>query len=429
MIAAVGGLGLSATLPAQAATHRQVGHAAKVTLSELDWNSSGGDNTWQMQVNKAFENLHPNVTIARTSLSFSAATNTIALRLNSPAAPCVAAVNEGWGGVGTLAKDHLVLPLNSYAKQYGWFKEYAPAVLAQQMVSSNFKTLGQGTLYEMSSALGGSQGIYYNAKLLKQLHLSVPSTLSGFEHAMSVAKKAGIVPLEIGLQDQVQITVPLYQVLDAVGNAQNISHLVYGIGNVSIAATGMAKAAAIVQQWGKEGYFSPSAAGVSSGQAENNFLSGQGLFYPGWAGYTGTASQNARTGFFVLDGKNGRPMTADNSSIAFAISSHCPTPAVAAQYLNFISSPAAAKIAVQDSLQPQIPVAVPNQAKNLIFTDQVKVSNEVARASGYVPYFDEATLTMLTTIERNGESLAAGQETPQAFVAALQSDYSAFHKG
>ncbi|MHB1845189.1 MAG: ABC transporter substrate-binding protein, partial [Deltaproteobacteria bacterium] len=322
-----------------------------------------------------------------------------------------------------------ILPLDSYAKQYHWFKAYPTAVLAQQMVSANFKTLGQGQLYEMSSALGGPQGIYYNANLMKELHLSVPSTLSGFEDAMAVAKKAGIVPMEVGLQDQVQITVPLYQVLDTVGNSQTIANLVYGIGNVSIAATGMGKAAQIVEQWGKAGYFSPDAAGISSGQALNNFLTGQGLFYPGWAGDTGTPSQNARTGFFVLDGSNGKPTTADNASIAFAISSHCPVPSLAAQYLNFVSSPAAAKIAVQNSLLPQIPVAVPNQPKNLIFTSQVRVANAVGRANGYVPYFDEATLTMLTTIERNGESLAAGQESPQAFVAALQSDYTAFHKG
>jgi raffinose/stachyose/melibiose transport system substrate-binding protein len=83
---------------------------------------------------------------------------------------------------------------------------------------------------------------------------------------------------------------------------------------------------------------------------------------------------------------------------------------------------------VQLGLLPQIAVKVgPTQGGGPIFRSELALANNVAKSNGYVPYFDLSTLTMLTTLERAGQSLVAGRMTPEAFTAALQADYSAFH--
>ena len=420
-----------ALLPSGAVAHAapaKAGSNQAITLTELDWNPTGPDSTFFNDVNRAFEQQHPGVTIKRTAVSFNTDVSTIRLRAASPSAPCIIGANEGWSGVGVLAKDHLLVPLNKYASQYHWFSEYPTAVLAQQMVSQNGKELGTGVLYEMATVLAGPQSVYYNKDMLSKLQLPVPSTLAQLENDMAVAKAHGVVPMELGLEDQVQITVPLYQVLDAITPAQKIANFVYGIGKPTVASIGMDKAAATIQTWAKDGYFPKSVLGISSTQAENNFFSGQGLFYPAWPGYSGTAAQDARTGVFALDGPNGRAEDQDNSNQPLGITRSCKYVGLAAQYLNFVSGPAAGKIAVQLGLLPQIAVKVgPAQGGGPIFRSELALANNVAKSNGYVPYFDLSTLTMLTTLERAGQSLVAGRMTPEAFTAALQADYSAFH--
>jgi raffinose/stachyose/melibiose transport system substrate-binding protein len=412
---------------AQGSSRHLPAQGQHITLTELDWNPTGPDSTFFNEVNKAFEQQHPGVTVQRTAISFNADVSTIRLRAASPSAPCIIGANEGWSGVGALAKDNLLVPLNKYAQQYHWFTRYPTAVLAQQMVSANGKELGTGTLYEMATVLAGPQSIYYNKQLLSQLHLAVPSTLAQLEHDMAVAKAHGIVPMELGLQDQVQITVPLYQVLDAVTPAKQLSNFVYGIGKPTVASIGMTKAAGVIQTWAKDGYFPKDELGISSSQAQNNFFAGQGLFFPAWPGYSGTAAQDARTGVFALDGPNGRAEDQDNSNQPLGITRSCKYVSLAAQYLNYVSGPAAGRVAVHLGLVPQISVQGSSAGGDLLFRSELGLANRVAASNGYVPYFDLSTLTMLTTLERAGQSLVAGRMTPQAFTAALQSDYSAFH--
>jgi raffinose/stachyose/melibiose transport system substrate-binding protein len=397
------------------------------TLTEVDWNPSGPDGTWQLMVNKAFEQQNPGVQIQRTAESFGQLSTTIGLRLNSPAAPCVIGGAEDWA-LRPLVQAHLLIPLNKYANEYGWYKNYPTQVLGQVEMTPEGTVMGSGNLYTMPSVLAGPEGIYYDAKLLTKLHLAVPSTLAEFEHDMAVAKANGIVPVELGLEDQVQITVVLYQTLDSFASLATISDFVYGSHHVTVKDTGMLQAAQLVAQWAKDGYFPSDTNGISSGQAQTNFLDGQGLFLPNWAGLGGTAAQNASTGMFVLDGQNGKPAVADSSGTPYGISSHCNDPALAAKYINFMASPAAGKMAVSLGIVPQISVSGATGPNTLIFRSQLATTNAVAEANGYVPYFDGSTPTMDTVVERYGQELVGGRISPTGFVAQLQSAYDTFRQ-
>lgn len=416
----------ASSLVVHSVSGHRLSHNQSITLTELDWNPTGPDSTFFNKINQAFERAHPGVTIKRTAVSFGTDVSTIRLRAASPTAPCIIGANEGWSGVGALAKDHLLVPLNKYAAQYHWFSRYPSAVLAQQMVSSNGKQLGTGTLYEMATVLAGPQSIYYDQALLSKLHLSVPSNLSELENDMAIAKRHGVVPMELGLQDQVQITVPLYQVLDAITPARKLSNFVYGIGRETVASIGMTRAAGIIQRWAKDGYFPKDVLGISSGQAQNNFFGGQGLFYPAWPGSSGTPAENAHTGVFALSGPNGTAEDQDNSNQPLGITRGCKYVGLAAQYLSFVSGPAAGRLAVRLGLVPQIAVKGAPVSGDLLYRSELNLANRVAASNGYVPYFDLSTLTMLTTLERAGQSLVADRMSPEAFTAALQADYSAF---
>src|SRR2546423_14945479 len=68
---------------------------------------------------------------------------------NNP--PDVAAGNQGYQVDGELVKAGLILPLDKYAKAYGWEKSFSDLALQQFKWSPDGKQFGTGSIY------GGAQ--------------------------------------------------------------------------------------------------------------------------------------------------------------------------------------------------------------------------------------------------------------------------------
>ncbi|MEG1926697.1 MAG: extracellular solute-binding protein [Ruthenibacterium sp.] len=87
------------------------------------------------------------------------------------------------------ALENKILPLDSYAEQYGW-KDKMPSVLY------NACTLN-GKLYSIPSTIS-FDGIFYSKSLFKEKGWEVPKTIDDLEKIFSEASTAGIYPSAIG---------------------------------------------------------------------------------------------------------------------------------------------------------------------------------------------------------------------------------------
>lgn len=404
---------------------------ASTTITVLDtWtDKTSMQAQWVIAVNKAFAARYPNITIKRTSATFDDINKTLKLKLSDASPPDVVPANNGWQGIGTLAKAGLILNLDEYAKGYGWDTRIPKTIARQHQVTANGDQIGTGSFFGMPIAQGGFITVYYNREKLKKLGQQVPTTFDEFKGALAAAKKAGEVPLAIGTQDQWLSTTPLFALMNVFAPKDKISNFVYGISGTA-AETGMKGAAAIFQQWAKSGYLPKNFAGTSGADSGQAFVEGTGVFYFYYSDslpFKNTATAD-RFGTFLLP-TQGRPLQATGATNQnFSIASKCKSPDAAAAYLDFVSGKEAGDIAVKTGVTPfNGHFAAPADAGALL-KDEIGELNAVQQTDGFVPYFDWASPTMLDTMGAQTQLLLAGRVTPDALVQACQKDYDAFRK-
>ena len=99
--------------------------------------------------------------------------------------------NQGYQLDGELVKAGLILPLNEYAKAYGWDKSYTPETLQQFSWSDDGKTFGKGTLWGVAQS-GQSTGVFANMAKLRQAGIDPASlkTFDDFDAALAKLRKA-----------------------------------------------------------------------------------------------------------------------------------------------------------------------------------------------------------------------------------------------
>jgi raffinose/stachyose/melibiose transport system substrate-binding protein len=405
----------------------KLGH---VTLHVLDYFTGGVDNTWMKDVIAAFGKKYPNITVQRSSLTWTDLMQELPLKLKSASAPDIVPPNNGWQSLGTLVQGGLVDNLNSYAAAYGWGRYVPSSIMREQEFSANGRQMGTGAVFGMPVALSSMIEAYYNRSLLSRLHLTVPTTFSQFSEDLARAKQAGITPIAMGNLAQVGITTPLYSVMNALGSQSEISNLIYSQGPASLhsQASGFPQAVATMQGWAAKGYLTPQFRGVAEADAAQQFVNGKALFHFDYSGSLPFApGQSKGFGSFVMPRNDGRPPVATMSSATeLCVSSKSTHVAAAAAFLNFAASPAAAQIAVNLGTDPMLAPSVTLPGSNPEFADEVTNARLVAAHNSSVPYLDWATPTLLNTLSVQMQNLLAGKTTVNNVVGALQANYAGF---
>ncbi|HWH67424.1 MAG TPA: extracellular solute-binding protein, partial [Gaiellales bacterium] len=90
-----------------------------VTLTMWDTENAAGPSKAEDELIQQFEQKYPNVTVKRVVKNFDDYMATIKLAASSSDAPDVFQGNEG-AVDRALVKAHLIVPLDGYAKAYGW---------------------------------------------------------------------------------------------------------------------------------------------------------------------------------------------------------------------------------------------------------------------------------------------------------------------
>jgi raffinose/stachyose/melibiose transport system substrate-binding protein len=406
-----------------------------ITLTVLS--GDGGDPgllTGYKALNKAFEAKHPGVTVKFATKDFTDLMSTIKLELSGSNPPDVTQVNQGYqaGSMGPLVTDGLLLSLDSYAKRYGWTGRQSAAMLALNgRFTSDGKTFGSGPLYGIA-ATGAWVGLYENKRIAHTLGItSPPTTLAALEHDLAMAKAHGDVPLQFDAYQSSWLMASLL----LPGSPQIVSNVVYAKPGTAMTSPQMQTVGQTIRTWGTKGYFPPDWAANKSSGVFGAFLAGKSLFTVDGSWEVPLPATAHAADFAMLQfpsaGGSSAPSAVASGDLPWAIPAKSKHQALAAQYIDFITSATAAntwvKVGAVPATLPPDPVAAANAAHLVGPSKDALLGWAQILAKGTpVPFIDWATPTFLNTIQSSVAEVGAGKITPQAFTSALQADYGKF---
>ncbi len=423
-----GGQGDRATAPPEP-TRTGVTETEPITLTIWDQECCQVSKVWD-RLNAEFMQAHPNVTIERVNRDFGELKALLRLAIAGPKGPDVVEVNQGWPDMGQLVKAGLLLPLDNYADAYGWTERVSRNVLDVSRWSPDGSQFGAGSLYGYT-AFGEIIGVYYNARKLEDLGLEIPTTFEAFEAALETARRAGEVPIQFGNNDAFPGIHEFVVIQDRFASVDYLTDLVFGLGgaDLSFDTPENLEAAATLQRWAEEGYFTPGFGGGGYDDAVANFAKGEGVFMitGNWI-VESLGADSDDFGFFVMPPieEGAPPVSTGGAGFPLAISAGSEHPDAAAAYIDWMTSDRAAELLLPTG---QIPLALAVDVpvvEGSVLADVVDAAAAVSDANGMVPYLDWATPTFYDTTTAAIQELMAVRITPQEFITKIDADYVGF---
>lgn len=397
-----------------------------VTLTIWDQEVRGGQNEQMEQLNAAFMEKYPNVTIERNSQSFDDLATTLRLALTDEDAPDIVQANNGRNTMGQFVAAGQLRPLDDYADAYGWFDRYSPSVLQYSTYSEDAKVFGDGNLYGLPQ-VGEVVGVFYSKSKLAGLGLEVPADWNAFDAALKSAAAAGETPMQLGNIEQwpaLHVFGPLQG--DYV-DAEVITDLGLGNAGQSWTTPENVETAAALQGWVDAGYFNEGVNGTDYDAAWQALAAGDGVFLIGgsWLAADLGDAMGDDVGFFIPNTAGGAPATTGGTGLPFTITSAADNTDVAAAYIDFITSDDAMEILAETGNLPVNRTAELAPSSG-VMADVFTVFGDVTGNGSLLPYLDYATPTFGDTMGQSLQDLLAGQVTPEQFTEALEADYAEF---
>jgi raffinose/stachyose/melibiose transport system substrate-binding protein len=386
----------------------------------------------------AYTRLHPNVHVEVKSITFATMLDTGSLILSGSNAPSLFEVAQTYGSMYKLAQEHLILPLSSYAAQYGWAKTTSSSLLGLDGEASPAKQLlWSGDLYGMAYT-ANIVGVFYNKRLLAKVGDGIPRTFSAFEKDLATAKHDGLIPLSAGGgSNTYQLGQDVSEIAGAIAPSRAAETYLYRLAAGDLGTTWttsyVTRSAVILQDWGKSGYLSRNLLSSTETSSAAEFSSGKSLFLidGNWESPAVQQVMGSNVGFFVLPSGSSThgPQPVATGGEALAIPTHGPDHADAAAFMNFVVSQPGAKLLMDDA--DQVPViAVPGETHHFggVNLDITNAWLQTNFANGAMPFWGSNTPDALTQLAALSDELVSGRVTPAGFGKALQADELSFRK-
>ncbi|WP_121830996.1 ABC transporter substrate-binding protein [Streptomyces sp. S1] len=393
--------------------------ADKVTLTVISSENAGTTKA----LAKAFEAAHPQVKIDFQYTAPDDYDKSLNLKLSSDSAPDLALLNK----LGTTVKAGLLRNLDPYVEAYDWKATYPSAQLDQWQARDDGQEIGVG--HQWAAPAGFSVvGVYYNKTLAAKLGIKPPANRTEFEAALAKAKAAGQLPVQLGnLQGHASFIVQ--SIIDSSDGPGYTSAWVHGKPGSSLLSRGGMDGARTLASWAKSGYLPSGANGNDLPASVAEFTKGKGLFLfnGSWDAQVIEKAMPGKAGFFAFPGYDGKA-TGIGTSVAYAIPAKAKNPDVAAAFLDFMNSPEAAKIQFATGFLPVAHADTVKAADGHVMNDVAKGWKAVNDNNGLVNFFANSTPTMNDTLTSTSQQLIAGRITPEAYLDALQEDWTKGHK-
>ncbi|MCM3661532.1 extracellular solute-binding protein [Georgenia satyanarayanai] len=399
-----------------------------VTLVVWDQEVRGGQNEQIEQLNAAFMEEYPNVTIDRVTQSNDDLTTTLRLALTGEDAPDVTQVNNSRSQMGQYVAAGQLLNLDPYAEAYGWEDRFPDSVLQNTRYSEDGVTFGEGSVWGLPQ-VGEVVGIYYSTSKLEELGLELPETWAEFGEQLGTIAEAGETPLLLGNLDQWPAGHVFGPVQGAHVDPEEIRALGFGNEGASWETDGNRAAAEELQSWVEAGYFNEGFNGADYDAVWQSFTEGAGVYLMAgsWIGPDVEADMGEDAGFIApppAEAGAGK-VTTGGTGIPFAVTANSENADVGAAYIDFITSEDAMAVLAETGNMPVVETAE-HMPEAGLQADIYAAYAEVTEDGALVPYLDWGTPTMSDTLGQSLQSFMGGQLDVDGLLAALEADYSEF---
>lgn len=407
------------------ATPTAVNTAVADKSATLTLFSAAGLEKYEQGLADAFQAQYPKIKV-KLRVEADNNYNTVLPRLlASDSTPDIVQPYDLLGGV----KDNLLTNLNAYDEAYGWSTKVPASALAPGRVSDG--VIGSGPLYQAGGSAGPLVGVFYNKELANKVGMkNVPASVSELEAAMAKAKKSGITPIVASNQDG--LIGHLYNLLlgDYMG-AQSLSDIVYHKPGASLDTPEAVKATETLQKWIKAGYFASDVNALNQEASYGKFTGGKGLFFFQGSWITQTLDQNfkGKYGVFPMPPaeKGGKYAGMTSNTLAFSIAARSKNKDAAALFLNFLTTPKAAKIAVDNGYAALTSGASDAAEPSLsgTLTEQIQTGYAaIAADNGFDSWLQNSAPAVGTKLTQQLQLLVSGKVEPAAMVKTLQTTYA-----
>ena len=397
------------------------------TLVVWDQEVRGGQNEQMEQLNQAFMDKYPNVTIERVSQSFDDLNTTLRLALSGDDAPDVVEANNGRNAMGDFVASGQLLPLNPWAEEYGWTERYPDSVLKYSSYSQDGKNFGEGNLYGLPQ-VGEVVGVFYSKAKLSELGLEVPADWSEFEAALKQAKSADETPLLLGNIEKWPALHVFGPIQGALVPSDQVETLGFGNSGASWTTDENRQAAEMLAGWQSSGYFNDGVNGTDYDAAWQSLAAGDGVFLMGgsWLAADLEDAMGEDVGFFVPPVDAGSAAsTTGGTGLPFTITSGSKNPDLAAAYIDFITNDDAMRILAETGNLPVVNTGDYAPAAG-VMRDVFSEFGAVSADGVLLPYLDYATPTMADTLGEALQGLLDGQMSAEEFTTTVEADYAEF---
>jgi raffinose/stachyose/melibiose transport system substrate-binding protein len=300
------------------------------------------------------------------------------------------------------------------------------------------KPRGEGSLYAMGLNFSMT-GVYYNKKLAAKIGMtSPPSTLAELDDAMAKAKRAGILPIQqFNGGATGGLAFPLQDLMASYGPPGPINDWIFQKDGATIDTPANVKAAQHLQQWIKAGYFAKDVNAVEYAKMMSRFIGGQGLFmFDGdWESGNLDTKMAGNVGFFLMPpAEQGGKQAAMSAPLTFGISAKAKHADCAAFFLNWVATNQKARdIAVQvGGSHPMGPAdaQMPPVKQGSVTASTLDAGSKIGKDNGAMDFIANATGAIYAkSWTPQLQKLVGGQQSPEALLKSVQSDYESQVKG
>lgn len=407
-----------------------------VKLKVVSAEGSGGPREAIQALTKSFEAKYPNVDVQLSFRDFTGWIKQAKLAAASDTPPDVFAGNQGYQLDGELVKAGLILPLDQYAKAYGWTESYTPETLQQFSWSRDGQKFGEGTLWGVAQS-GQSTGVFANAAKLREAGIDPAAleTFDDFDAALAKLRKA--LPadepvISLGNKDQYGALHLWGMIQGAYTPAQQMRDWVFHKAGATFDTPENVTSLAKLKEWADKGYLGrgESFNGLTDSEAAAQFGRGKGAFMLGgnWNAATVKDGLGEDGIFFAMPpGESGKHVAIGSTSTPMHIAAKTKQPDLAAAYIDWITGPSAGEALVETQ---QVPAATDAEAAP---TDplgkQVVAGWRTLEEDGGLTLFpDWSSPTMLTTMGQTFQEMLAGRISPQDVVKRTQADWEEYDR-
>jgi len=381
----------------------------------------------------AFEHQHPTVHVQLLYKPFADYSASAELEASASDGPDIVEISPASGnGTYSLVHNGLLVPLNRYAKQYGWTSSRYGSNFPLDLFSFTAKAAQQGTgsLYAIPEGFGEFEGIYYNRSLLKKLGLGAPRTMAEFNKSLAVAKSRHIGPIVVDSRDQYGWGFIWEDLSAAFTKAGTLNAWFFGDKGSTIVTPGTLEAAKLIQSWVKSGYLIPASIGYSESEADAAFAAGQALYqFEGtWEEPQFVQALKGNVGWMPVPISGGSPHALlGDPGWGWAITKISRHPGLAAELVSFLTGSTSRAVVLKGAQPVDTPGPLTGYPSGSVYAQQEDAFFAAEKASSLCPAMDAAF-----PVNPNHNAIADFQllgllkMTPTAFLADLQTGWSMF---